>query len=135
MTRLQDGVWPSLVIIRSITFSYFTSCYIPIPSEDASLCRMEKSFFIYILASKRNGTLYIGVTSNLIQRVWQHKFKVTDGFTKKYQVTMLVYYEQHSNAENAIAREKELKKWKRLWKIALIQKYNPNWKDLYDGLL
>ena len=94
-----------------------------------------KDFYIYILASKRNGTLYIGVTSNLIKRIWEHKNGVVDGFTKKYSVKLLVYYEQHYNAESAIKREKRLKDWKRKWKIDLIEKFNPKWNDLYQSIL
>ena len=93
---------------------------------------MEKNYYVYILASKRNGTLYIGVTSNLIKRVWEHKEKVADGFTKKYDVDKLVYVEYFRGPENAIKREKRLKKYKRQWKINLIEKDNPQWKDLYD---
>jgi putative endonuclease len=93
---------------------------------------MEKQFYVYILASKRNGTLYIGVTSALAQRVWQHKNSVVPGFTEKYNVINLVYYEMHRDAESAINREKQLKKWNRTWKIRLIEKQNPEWRDLYD---
>lgn len=89
-----------------------------------------KSYFVYILASKKNGTLYIGVTSNLQKRIWEHKNKVTEGFTKKYDVNRLVYYEQTNNIESAITREKQMKEWKREWKIKLIQENNPEWKDL-----
>ena len=96
---------------------------------------MNKDFYVYILASKRNGTLYIGVTSDLIKRIWQHKERLVDGFTKKYDVKKLVYYEQHETAENAIHREKRLKEWKRQWKLKLIEKFNPAWKDLYDSIL
>ena len=96
---------------------------------------MSKNFCVYILASQRNGTLYIGVTSNLINRVWQHKNCVFDGFTKKYDVKQLVYYEQHHSAESAIYREKRLKEWKRKWKLQLIEKFNPNWDDLYESIL
>ena len=94
-----------------------------------------KSYFVYILASKRNGTLYIGVTNNLIKRVWQHKNNLADGFTKKYNVHLLVYFEETSDIESAIMREKQLKAWNRQWKINLLQKSNPNWQDLYPGLL
>ena len=87
---------------------------------------MEKSFYIYILTSIRNGTLYIGVTSDLIKRIWQHKSDKIAGFTQKYHIKTLVYYEQHDNAESAIHREKQLKEWKRSWKLALIEKCNPN---------
>ena len=91
---------------------------------------MEKHFYVYILASHRNGTLYVGVTSNLIQRAWQHQEKQVEGFSKKYDVQKLVWYEQHEGAESAIAREKRLKKWNREWKIALIEAGNPSWGDL-----
>ena len=86
---------------------------------------------IYILASKKCGVLYIGVTSNLIQRIWQHKNKQAGGFTKKYNVDCLVYFEQHETMESAIIREKRLKKWNRDWKIQLIEKDNPEWNDLW----
>ena len=95
---------------------------------------MQKRFTIYILASKRNGTLYIGVTSDLAKRVWEHKNHLVEGFTKKYGVDKLVYQETHETAESAIAREKKLKKWNRAWKIRLIEKDNPNWHDLYEKL-
>ena len=95
---------------------------------------MQKRFTIYILASKRNGTLYIGVTSDLAKRVWEHKNHFVEGFTRKYGVDRLVYYETHETAESAIAREKKLKKWNRAWKIRLIEKDNPNWHDLYEKL-
>lgn len=90
-----------------------------------------KNFCVYILASKRKGTLYVGVTSELIKRIWQHKEGIIEGFTKEYDVKQLVYYEQHDSAENAIHREKRLKEWQRQWKIDLIEKDNPTWKDLY----
>jgi putative endonuclease len=89
----------------------------------------------YILASKTNGTLYIGVTSNLPQRIWQHKNHLADGFTKKYDVTRLVYFELHLTMEGAIVREKQLKRWKREWKIELIESKNPEWIDLYSSII
>jgi putative endonuclease len=89
----------------------------------------------YILASKRNGTLYVGVTSDLIQRVWQHKNDVVEGFTKRYGVHRLVWYEVCGTMESAVAREKAIKEWKRAWKIRVIQERNPEWRDLYDELL
>lgn len=95
---------------------------------------MDKQFYVYILASKRNGTLYIGVTSDLVQRIWQHKNKMVKGFTKKYNVDRLVYYETHSNVESAITREKQMKKWRRAWKIRLIEGENSDWNDLYDNI-
>jgi putative endonuclease len=94
-----------------------------------------KFYFIYILASKRNGTLYIGITSNLTKRVWEHKNNLIEGFTKKYNVHNLVYFEQTENVQSALLREKQLKKWKREWKIKLIEKNNPQWKDLYEKIL
>ncbi|UOA07371.1 GIY-YIG nuclease family protein [Methylobacter sp. S3L5C] len=90
---------------------------------------------VYILASHRNGTLYIGVTSNLIQRVWQHKIDLFEGFTKKYQVHILVYYELHNDMLSAITREKQLKKWNRNWKLMMIEKDNPTWRDLWEDIL
>ena len=95
---------------------------------------MNKQFYVYILASKRNGTLYTGVTSNLVQRVWQHKNNVIEGFTLKYHVKILVYYEVHENAESAITREKQIKKWRRNWKLRLIEESNPHWIVLYDNI-
>ncbi len=94
-----------------------------------------KNYYVYILASKRNGTLYIGMTNDLIRRVNEHKNDLIEGFTKKYGVHKLVYFEQTSDIESAIQREKRLKKWNRQWKLDLIEKENPEWKDLYDGLL
>ncbi|HQR12749.1 MAG TPA: GIY-YIG nuclease family protein [Casimicrobiaceae bacterium] len=96
---------------------------------------MEKVFCVYILASARNGTLYVGVTSNLIQRVWQHKEGFVDGFTKKYGVKQLVWYEQHDVAESAICREKQIKKWNREWKVQLVEAQNPYWNDLYSQVV
>lgn len=90
---------------------------------------------VYILASKKNGTLYVGVTSDLIKRVWQHKNDLVEGFTKRYLVHTLVYYEIHETMESAIAREKNIKAWKRAWKIELIEKNNLEWSDLYHALL
>jgi len=95
---------------------------------------MENAFCVYMLASGRNGTLYIGVTSDLIKRVWQHREGVVEGFTKDYNVKQLVWYEQHENAESAVRREKQLKKWNRAWKIRLLESGNPYWNDLYPEL-
>jgi len=88
-----------------------------------------------MLASKKNGTLYIGVTSHLIKRIWQHKNKIFNGFTDDYQVNRLVYFEQFDDMYSAITREKQLKTWNRAWKISLIEKANPNWNDLYDSIV
>ena len=93
-----------------------------------------KHFYVYILCSKENGTLYTGVTSNLIKRVYEHKNNMAEGFTKKYDVHRLACYEVHESAESAITREKQIKKWERSWKIELIQGQNPEWKDLYEDI-
>lgn len=90
---------------------------------------------IYILTNHCRGTLYIGVTSNLIKRVWEHKHGLVDGFTKKYQTQTLVYFEMTDDMPTAIAREKQLKKWRRMWKIELIEKQNNEWRDLYADLI
>jgi putative endonuclease len=84
------------------------------------------------MASQRNGTLYTGVSSSLIQRIWQHKQELMESFTMKYNVKKLVYFEVHDTAESAITREKQIKKWRRAWKLELIEASNPDWKDLYD---
>jgi len=89
-----------------------------------------KNYFVYILASKKNGTLYIGVTNDLVRRIDEHKNNLADGFTKKYNVKNLVYYEHTESIESAIKREKQMKEWQRSWKIELIEKDNPGWKDL-----
>jgi len=96
---------------------------------------MSKNYYVYILTNKRNGTLYIGVTQNLLKRVYLHKKELLDGFTKKYDIKMLVYYEIYQDITEAILREKRLKKWKREWKIKLIEEKNPNWEDLYYKLI
>jgi len=89
-------------------------------------------YYVYILANKRNGTLYTGVTSDLIKRVYDHKNDLADGFTKKYGIHQLVYFEQAGDVNSAIAREKQLKNWHRQWKLDLIEEKNPEWKDLYQ---
>ena len=93
------------------------------------------SFFVYILASRRNGTLYIGMTDNLARRVWEHRIGAVPGFTRKYGVKLLVWYELHESRESAFQRERQLKKWNRAWKLNLIERSNPNWHDLTDDLL
>jgi putative endonuclease len=93
-----------------------------------------KSYYVYILASERNGTLYIGVTNDLLKRVYEHRNDLVEGFTKKYQVHRLVYYEQTDDIHAALQREKHLKAWKRQWKMRLIDEMNPEWEDLYDKL-
>ena len=94
-----------------------------------------KTYYVYILASKRNGTLYIGITNNLMNRVYEHKHVMVKGFTKKYHVDKLLYYEETNDVNSAISREKKMKRWKRNWKISLIERTNPEWKDLYNNLL
>src|SRR5438093_699721 len=96
---------------------------------------MEKDFCVYMLASARNGTLYVGVTSDLIQRIWQHKESLVDGFTKEYGVKRLVWFEQHESAESAIQREKQIQKWNREWKVRMIEAQNPYWNDLYPQIV
>jgi putative endonuclease len=95
---------------------------------------MDAAFFIYILASKRNGTLYVGVTNNLVRRVSEHKAKLVPGFTRNYLVDHLVYFETFDSILEARARERSLKRWRRAWKIALIEKLNPDWRDLTNDL-
>ena len=96
---------------------------------------MNKHYYVYILASQRYGTLYVGVTSDLVKRVWQHREGVVDGFTKKHNIKRLVWFEAHEDVIAAITREKQIKKWNRSWKIKLIQAKNPYWQDLYDELI
>ena len=94
-----------------------------------------KESYVYILASKYNGTLYIGMTSDLVKRIWEHQTKFVSGFTAQYNVTKLVYYEIFNDIQLAAAREKRLKEWKRQWKIDLVQKMNPDWQDLYHNII
>ena len=96
---------------------------------------MERQPCVYLLASKRNGTIYTGVTSNLIKRIWEHKHHMVEGFTSKYHVNILVWYELHETMESAICREKAIKNWKRVWKISVIEEINSQWRDLYYELL
>jgi putative endonuclease len=95
---------------------------------------IERSYWVYILASRISGTLYVGVTNNLVRRIYEHRNGLVDGFTKKYHVHRLVYFEQYSDIETAITREKRLKRWNRAWKIQLIEELNPNWDDLYPQI-
>jgi len=103
--------------------------------DEGNVNRIMKNYYIYILASKKNGTLYIGVTGDLIKRVDEHKQNTVAGFTKKYNVHTLVYYEVFQDIEEAILREKQMKKWNRSWKINLIEEKNPEWKDLYSEII
>jgi len=92
-------------------------------------------YYVYILANKRNGTLYIGVTNDLIKRVFEHKEKLVEGFSKKYGISLLVYFESTGDVNSAIEREKQIKRWNRAWKLRLIEKGNPNWEDLYFKMI
>ena len=96
---------------------------------------MNKQPAVYILANKRNGTIYVGVTSDLVMRIGEHKNNMVEGFTKRYQVHQLVWYEVHESMESAIIREKRLKNWKRAWKLQLIESKNPDWMDLYNTIV
>ena len=95
---------------------------------------MPKPGYVYIMASQRNGTLYLGVTSDLIKRVWEHRNGIIGGFTKRYGCKMLVWYEAYDDLEEARLRELRMKEWRRAWKLKLIETMNPNWDDLYDTL-
>jgi putative endonuclease len=101
----------------------------------AAFSLLGMAYFVYILASQRNGTLYVGVTNNLVRRIYEHREKLIEGFTSQYNVTRLVWFDQTASIEEAIAHEKRLKRWQREWKIALIEKSNPNWDDLYESIL
>jgi putative endonuclease len=96
---------------------------------------MHRQPAVYMLTNRRNGTLYVGVTSDLVKRVWQHKNKVVEGFTSRYGLSMLVWYELHATMESAILREKAIKEWRRSWKLRLIEASNPEWRDLYTELI
>jgi putative endonuclease len=95
----------------------------------------ERSYWVYMLASARNGTLYVGVTSRRVARIWEHREELAAGFTARYQVHNLVWFEQHATAEAAITREKQIKKWRRAWKVELIERDNPYWNDLFDTVV
>lgn len=95
---------------------------------------MARQFYVYILASKLGGTLYTGVTNDLIRRVWEHRTGAVPGFTKRYNVKLLVYFEIHDGIDTALTREKQIKEWRRAWRIELIEKTNPYWHDLYDEI-
>jgi len=94
-----------------------------------------KQYYVYILASRKNGTLYVGVTSDLIKRIYEHKQNFIEGFTNKYNVHSLVYYEVHNDIEKAIIREKQIKRWNRRWKLRLIEEMNSDWRDLYNEII
>jgi len=105
------------------------------PAKAGAQKALILSYYVYIMASGRNGTLYVGMTNDLIRRVYEHKHDLADGFTRKHRVRDLVYFEQTDDAMSAIVREKRLKKWNRKWKLALIEKGNPDWRDLYADII
>ena len=124
MTGLyKSGIFPTVIPAKA-------GIHIDLQGSD-----MARQPCVYLLASKRKGTLYTGVTSDLIKRVWEHKQHLVEGFTQRYGVTSLVWYEIHETMESAIAREKNIKNWKREWKIHAIETMNPHWKDLFEDLL
>lgn len=94
----------------------------------------DGGYYVYILSSKRNGTLYVGVTNDLVRRIGEHKQGIADGFTKRYSIKFLMHFEVFDDVQNAIQREKQMKEWRRAWKVALIEKGNPQWRDLYDEI-
>jgi putative endonuclease len=118
----------------------FNPNVIPAPAYAGTGCggdpakNMNKQYHVYIMAKARNSTFYVGITSDLRKRVWEHKNEAVEGFTQKYGIKNLVYYETFDNPENAIAREKRLKKWNRTWKMRIIEEMNPDWKDLYEEI-
>ena len=107
----------------------------PVSSDFGLKYFMPKKGYLYILASRRNGTLYVGVTSDLAKRIKEHRLKMVDGFTKRYGITKLVYFEMFEDIKDAIARERQVKEWRREWKTELIQSSNPYWRDLYEDIL
>lgn len=109
--------------------------FLSFPRKQESKAITMNQYYVYILSSKKNGTLYVGVTNNLVKRIYTHRNDFIEGFTKKYHVHQLVYYEASSDIYTAITREKQIKKWNRAWKIELIDKNNPGWEDLYNSLL
>lgn len=113
---------------------FFPSCWRTPASSETIKPLVDKQPCVYILSNRRNGTLYIGVTSNLPKRIWEHKNKVIKGFTKKYGLNMLVWYERHETMRSAIEREKAMKFWKRRWKLGAIEAMNPDWRHLYEDL-
>lgn len=135
MTHVLSGIGIQFLKRKNFLFANFTN--ILSPQTDAPAGRriwgpgFMSEYYVYILASKRNGTLYIGVTNDLVRRIYEHKHNLVEGFTKRHNVHELVYYEQGEDIYEAISREKQLKAWQRKWKIELIEKSNPQWKDLF----
>jgi len=125
-------------MIKSVSISFTDASLLSFPRKRESIIfiiLLSMAYYVYILASKRNGTLYIGFTNNLARRVFEHRNDMIEGFTKNYGVHRLVYYEVFGEASAAITREKRLKKWNRAWKLKLIESFNPKWRDLYDEII
>jgi putative endonuclease len=138
IVAIQFNIYSTVFFEHRINFSPKTGRYHPvgvIPRRRGSRKMTNKQYYVYILASKRNGTLYTGITSDLIKRIWQHKNGLVEGFSKRYATKTLVCFEQFNDVEEAILREKRIKKWNRQWKINLIEKKNPDWDDLYHKLV
>jgi putative endonuclease len=133
--RLPRSTNPQTARLASSAISIAT-CYHPlVPAKAGTQEIPVMSFFVYILASRRNGTLYVGMTDNLARRVWEHQTGAVAGFTKRYGVKTLVWYEPHESREGAFQRERQLKKWNRAWKLKLIEVRNPDWRDLTGELI
>lgn len=120
-------------IVTRARLTVIPAPFIVIPAK-AGIRIMEKKYYVYIMAKARNSTFYVGMTSDLKKRIWEHKSKAADGFTKKHDIKDLVYFEIFNDPENAIKREKRLKKWNRIWKMRIIEEMNPDWKDLYEEI-
>jgi putative endonuclease len=136
----NSGPWTRTALgrtkrIRGEIIACATASPTSFPRKRESSIRMTRQPAVYILSNKKNGTLYIGVTSNLQKRVWEHKNNMVEGFTKRYGIHRLVYYELHENMTSAIQREKQMKKWNRAWKLELIEMKNPHWSDLWEGII
>ncbi|HET9819743.1 MAG TPA: GIY-YIG nuclease family protein [Rhodanobacteraceae bacterium] len=134
-----DEIWPLLVIPAEAGIHLSVNLRITMDpglrrDNGSHTVMVERHPCVYILANDERGTLYVGVTSDLIKRIWEHKNNVVAGFTRKYQIHDLVWFEQHETMESAIRREKAIKEWKRAWKLELIESANPHWDDLYSGL-
>ena len=127
------GIGSDTAILELFSSSHFLICHSR-EGGNPDIIDMTKQFYVYIMASQPNGTLYTGMSSNLVRRVWQHKSNMVEGFTDKYNIKNLVYYEVHDSAESAITREKQIKKWRRKWKLRLIEERNPQWEDLYSKI-
>jgi putative endonuclease len=132
---LKKGIHVAKIILDSHLHGNDKQTKRVIPLKKGIHEGVMNQYYVYIMASKKNGTLYIGVTNDLIRRVYEHRNNLVEGFTQKYAVHLLVFYEIHNDINNAIQREKRLKKWNRAWKIELIEKENPEWNDLYNGLI